>query len=192
MTKHLIYGLPALLLLGCADTSDKYRDMHHLEMPPELPIEHTQAQPPLSQDDLKPKTSPLDGLLDFQDDSTQPKLILNTRPDRAWEMIMVALKITNIQVLDKNREENRIQVHYDPDTNGEEESILGAILYNDFAEADYSISLTKESQGMRVHTALSKPDEIEAGEDGSANLVRLLYKTIDEKIIHREENTIED
>ena len=192
MSKHLIYGLPALLLLGCADTSDKYRDTHQLEMPPELPIEHTHSQPALSQDDLKPKTSALDGLLDFQDDSTQPKLILNTRPDRAWEMIMVALKITNIHVLDKNREENRIQVHYDPDTNGEEEGILDAIFNNDYAEADYSITLTQENQGMRVRTALSKPDEIEEGEDGSANLVRLLYKTIDKKIIHREENTSED
>lgn len=192
MSKHLIYGLPVLLLLGCADTSDRYRDTRHLEIPPELPIEHTHSQPALSQNDLKPKTSPLDGLLDFQDDSTQPKLTLNTRPDRAWEMIIVALKITNIQVLDKNREENRIQVHYDPDTNGEEEGILDAIFNNNYAEADYSISLTPEDQGLRVHAALSKPDEVEEGEDGSAKLVRLLYKTIDEKIIHREEHKSKD
>lgn len=192
MSKHLIYGLPALLLLGCADTSDRYRDTHHLEMPPELPIEHTQSQPALSQDDLKPKTSQLADLLDFQDDGAQPKLTLKTRPDRAWEMVMVALKISNIVVLDKNREENRIQVRYDPDTEGEEEGILDAIFNNDYPEADYFIALNESSLGMVVHVELSKPDQLEDGEDGSARLVRLLHKTIDKKIINREENKSED
>lgn len=192
MSKHLIYGLPALLLLGCADTSDRYHDTHHLEMPPELPIEHTHSQPALSQDDLKPKTSPLADLLDFKDDSTQPKLTLKTRADRAWEMVMVALKICNIAVLDKNREENRIQVRYDPDTDGEEEGVLDALFNNGYAEADYTITLTKDNLGMEVNAALSKPDQIEDGEDGSAKLIRLLHKTIDKKIINREENKSED
>ncbi|MDD2739133.1 MAG: outer membrane protein assembly factor BamC, partial [Methylomonas lenta] len=192
MTKRLIYGLPALLLLGCADTSDRYRDTHHLEMPPELPIQHTQSQPALSQDDLKPKTSPLANLIDFTDDTNQPKLTLKTRPDRAWEMVIVALKISNIAVLDKNREENRIQVRYDPDTDGEEEGILDAIFNNDYAEADYTITLKEDSLGMLVNVVLSKPDQIEDGKDGSAKLVRLLHKTIDKKILNREENKSED
>ncbi|MBS4051259.1 MAG: hypothetical protein KGZ69_08650 [Methylomonas sp.] len=195
MSKHLIIGLPMLLLLGCADTSDRYRDTHQLELPPELPIEHTHAQPAVAPDDLQPKaakTSPLENLMDFKDDGEKPLLTLKTRPDRAWEMVVVALKISNIEVLDKNREENRIQVRFDPDTGGREPRVLDVFFNDDYAEAEYTISLKEDITGMAVNAVLGKPDKLEYGEDGSAHLLRLLHKTIDEKIIHREQNKTEE
>lgn len=195
MPKYLIAGLPMLLLLGCADTSDRYRDTHQLELPPELPIEHTHVQSAVAPDDLQPKAarlSPLENLLDFKDDGEKPLLTLKTRPDRAWEMVIVALKISNIEVVDKNREENRIQVRYDPDTGGREERLLDVFFNNDYAEAEYTVTLKEDILGMVVNVALSKPESLEAGEDGSAHLLRLLHKTIDEKIIHREQNKSEE
>lgn len=187
MSKILVFSLPALLLIGCADTSDRYRDTRQLELPPELPIEHTHVQPAVSADDLKPKTaSPLEDLLAFTDDGSKPSLTLKTRPDRAWEMIIVALKISNIEVIDKNREENRIQVRYDPDTAGREERLLDIFFNNDYPEAEYNIVLKEDILGMAVNASPSKPDQLSAAEDGSAELVRLLHKTIDEKIIHRD------
>lgn len=195
MSKRLIIGLPVLLLLGCADTSDRYRDTHQLELPPELPIEHTHAQPAVAPGDLSlqaARTSPLENLLDFKDDGEKPLLTLKTRPDRAWEMVVVALKISNIEVLDKNREENRIQVRYDPDTNGREPRVLDVFFNDDYAETEYTIRLKEDVLGIVVNVALGKPDKLEYGEDGSAHLVRLLHKTIDEKIIHREQNKSEE
>ncbi|AEF98977.1 hypothetical protein [Methylomonas methanica] len=195
MSKRLIIGLPVLLLAACADTSDRYRDTHHLELPPELPIEHTHTQPAVAADDLSPqaaRTSPLENLVDFKDDGEKPLLTLKTRPDRAWEMVVVALKISNIEVLDKNREENRIQVRYDPDTNGREPRVLDVFFNDDYAETDYTIRLKEDVLGIAVNVALSKPEQLEYGEDGSPNLLRLLHKTIDEKIIHRERNQSEE
>lgn len=195
MSKRLIIGLPVLLLAGCADTSDRYRDTHHLELPPELPIEHTHAQPAVAADDLSPKaarTSALENLMDFKDDDKKPLLTLKTRPDRAWEMVVVALKISNIEVLDKNREENRIQVRYDPDTNGREPRVLDVFFNDDYAETEYTLRLKEDVLGIVVNVALSKPEQLEYGEDGSPNLLRLLHKTIDEKIIHRERNQSEE
>lgn len=186
MSKHLIVGLPLLLLLGCADTSDRYRDTHHLEMPPELPIEHTHHQSVVAADDLNPKISPLSNLMEFQDHVSNPVLTLKTRPDRAWEMVVVALKITNIEVIDKNREENRIQVRYDPDTAGQEESILDALFNNDYAEAEYTITLKESILGITVNAALSPGAKLEFGENGSGELIRSLHKTIDQKIINRD------
>lgn len=188
MSKYLIAGLPALLLLGCAtDNSARYRDTHQLEMPPELPIEHTQAQSAVAADDMKPKAaSPLAGLIEFQDDAKSPKLTLKTRPDRAWDMVVVALKISNIQVLDKNRQSNRLQVHFDPNRAGKEESLWNIFSLGDYAEADYTINLKEGLLGIEVETALSNPEKHESGEDGSAELLRLLHKTIDEKIINRD------
>lgn len=191
MLKHLVYGLPALCLFGCADTSERYRDTLHLELPPELPIEHTQTQAAVGTDDFKPRSSSLIGLIAFEDDGSKPVLTLKTRPDRAWDMVLVALKISNIEVLDKNREENKLQVRYDPDTAGQEQSLLDIFSSDNFAEAEYTVSLKEDILGIRINTALSKPGELEYGEDGSAELVRFLHKVIDEKIINREPNQLE-
>ncbi|MCQ8102716.1 hypothetical protein NP590_01255 [Methylomonas sp. SURF-2] len=188
MSKRLIAGLPVLLLLGCADTSDRYRDNHQLELPPELPIEHTHVQPALAADDLSPraaKSSLLAELMDFSD-GDKPRLTLKTRPDRAWEMVVVALKIGNVEVLDKNRQENRIQVRFDPDSAGREPTLLDAFFNNAYDEADYNITLREEASGVMVNAELGKTDGGQSGEDGSAELLRLLHKTIDEKIIHHQ------
>ncbi|WAR44563.1 hypothetical protein [Methylomonas rapida] len=192
MLKHMVYGLPVLLLMGCADTSDRYRDTHQLELPPELPIDHTHSQAAVGMDDLKPKSSALANLIAFEDDGSKPLLTLKTRPDRAWDMVAVALKISNIEVLDKNREENRIQVRYDPDTAGKEESLLDIFASDNYAEAEYLITLQEDILGIRVNAALAKPDELEYGDDASAELLRFLHKVIDEKIINREPNKSEE
>ena len=192
MSKSLLLGLPALLVFGCADTSDRYRDLHELEMPPILPIEHTHTQSAVAADDLKPKTSALTDLLAFTDDEHKPSLVIKTRPDRAWEMLMVAIKLSNLEVLDKNREENRIQVRYDPDRKGKEPRPLDMILNNDYAEAEYTINLKENTAGIAVLTSLSKPDELEFGDDGSAELIRLLHKTINDKIINRDKSKPEE
>ncbi|MGY6275687.1 hypothetical protein [Methylomonas sp. MgM2] len=190
---YVTCSLHALLMVGCADTSERYRDTHILELPPELHIEHTQSQASVSADDLEPKpASPLAGLVDFQDDGKFPKLTLKTRLDRAWEMLIVALKIGNIKVLDKNREENRIQVRYDPDTAGKKETLFDIFSEDNYAEADYYITLKDGILGVDVNAALSKPDQLEFGEDGSAELVRFLHKIIDEKIINRDRNDDEN
>jgi len=184
MLKKMAYGLLALLIVGCADTSERYKDTQHLEFPPDLPIEHTQTQPVIAENDLKPKTSALAGLMAFEDNESKPKLTLKTRPERDWEIVSTALKITNMEVLDKNREVNRFQVMYDPDTGGEEESVLDLFFNNDYEEAEYVITMKEDILGMVVNAELAKPDG--AGEDGSAQLIRLLHKTIDKKIINRD------
>lgn len=191
MLKKLAYGLPALLIVGCADTSERYKDTQHLELPPELPIEHSHTQPVIAENDLKPKTSALAGLMVFEEHELKPKLTLKTRPERAWEIISTALKISNIEVQDKNREQKRFQVKYDADnTEGEEGNILDIFLNNDYEDSEYVITLKEEIQGVMVNAELSKADEF--AEDGSATLIRLLHKIIDEKIINRDTSKPEE
>ncbi|MBS3963591.1 MAG: hypothetical protein KGZ80_03680 [Methylomonas sp.] len=189
MRNPMILAMP-LLLMACGETVDsRYRDLHELEMPPVLPIEHHQAQTAVGDDDFKPKpTSPLAGLVDFKDDEHKPRLILKTRPERAWEMLTVALKLTNIHVIDKNREVRLIQVRYDPDLDGKEVGMLGRIFGDTLPEADYNIMLKedKTESGFLVNVAPSQSDDIDSDEDASAELIRLLHKTIDEKIINRQ------
>ena len=184
MLKKLSYGLPVLFLAACAESPEKYRDTHHLELPPVLPIEHTNPQPALAVDDMKPKSS-LASLMDFAEVGGKPRLTLKTSTDRAWEMIATALKISDVAVLDKNQDENRFQVRYDPDTGGKDVSLIRELLNNHYPEAEYTIRLKDEISGVVVNAALSKPDSEEPDADGSDELIRLLHKLIDEKIINR-------
>jgi len=76
-------------------------------------------------------------------------------------------------------------VRYDPDTSGKDVGLLRALLNNDYDEAEYTIKLKEERRGLTVNVSLTKPQDLEFGEDGSAELIRLLHKAIDEKIINR-------
>jgi len=185
--------MPPLLIGACTDTSERYRDTHALEMPPELVIERTHTQAPVAADESKTEAvSPLAGLVNYQDDDKNPVLSLKTRPDRAWDMVLVALKLGNIEVLDKNREINRIQVRFDPDTAGKKESLFDIFSDDNYAAANYNISLKEEVMGVVVKAELSAPSELEFGEDGSAEVIRFLHKVIDEKIINRDRNKVEE
>jgi len=91
-------------------------------------------------------------------------------------------------VIDKNREVRLIQVRYDPDLDGKEVGMLGRIFGDTLPEADYNIMLKedKTESGFLVNVAPSQSDDIDSDEDASAELIRLLHKTIDEKIINRQ------
>lgn len=190
MNKSSLLILPSLLLLACGETSERYRDLHHLELPPELPIEHTHRQAAVSADDLKPKSSSaaiLAGLMSFEEVGGKPILTLKTRSERAWEMVATALKLTNIQVLDKNRDQLAFQVRYDPDIDGKDVGIIGSLFNNDYPEGDYAITLKNEGGGIRVAAAPNQSAKLDNEEDGSSELIRLLHKTIDEQIINRKD-----
>lgn len=194
MNKSSLYVLPTLLLLACGESSDRYRDTHHLELPPELPIEHTHHQAAVGSDDMKPKASGsiLASLMEYDTVGGKPQLTLKTRPERAWEMVSTALRITNINVLDKSREKLVFQVRYDPDIDGKDVGFIRSLLSNAYPEADYSITLKEETAGLRVLVAPNQSTPLEKDEDGSDELVRLLHQTIDEKIINRSESKAKD
>lgn len=188
MNKHLLYVLPVLLLAACGETPERYRDIHHLELPPELPIEHTHQQAAVGADDLKPKVSALAGLMVFEEIAGKPVLTLKTRRERAWEMVATALRIDDINVIDKNRDLSLFQVRYDPDIDGKQVGFVSSLFNNDYPEAEYTIKLKEEIAGVLVEVAPNQANELDSSEDGSAELVRLLHRTINDKIINRDDS----
>lgn len=184
--KRLVYGLSTILMIACSETPERYRDVKNLELPPELPITHTRSQPVVAADDMKAKASPLAGLVSFEDDGRNPRLLLTTKLDRAWDMIAIALKLGYIEVLDKNRREKRFQVRFDPDTAGKQESFLDIFSADTYPEADYNIRLKEDILGVEVKVGAVKAGQLDPETDASAELLRFLNKTIDEKIINRD------
>ncbi|MGZ5000235.1 MAG: hypothetical protein ACXV7F_08040 [Methylomonas sp.] len=186
MSRKLIYSLPCLLLAACADTSDKYRDIQHLEMPPTLAIEHTNTGPAEVESEMTPrKKSLLDGIERLVEKDGKPIMQINTRLDRAWDLTETALKLANIEVMDKNRNELTFQVNYDPDGSG-----LMSLFTGQYDEASYTLTLTEAVTGIEVGAKLAEKgaygESQEGYNDASAELIKRLHQVLQEKVITRE------
>ncbi len=185
MFRKLIYSLPCVLLAACADTSDKYRDIQHLELPPTLAIEHTASAPVETESQTTPrKKSILEGIEQLAEKDGKPILQINTRLDKAWELTETALKLADIEILDKNRNELTFQVNYDPDGSG-----LLTLFNDQYYPADYTLTVTEAITGIEVSAKLAEKavnGETQHGyNDASAELIKRLHQVLQEKIINR-------
>ena len=182
--KQLIYSLSCLLLISCADSgSDKYRDIKHLEFPPSLAIEHTNASSygsAYSDTKDKPKaetTKPdmaitksessktenlptnastdLSKLIRLVGDPDKPRLQLKTRFDRAWDLVAHGLSLAGIEVVDRNHEAGIYRVRYVADGEGNQRGFMNSLtsFFSDKFE-DTEYTLTLEKD--------SSPTEVRA------------------------------
>ncbi|MDD1621784.1 MAG: outer membrane protein assembly factor BamC [Methylococcaceae bacterium] len=193
MPRKLIYSLPCVLLAACADTSDKYRDIQHLEMPPTLIIEHTASAPTETSDTptetisgkATKKKSILEGIEQLAEKDGKPILQINTRLDRAWDLTETALKLADIEILDKNRNDLSFQVNYDPDARG-----LLNFFSNQYDAANYALSLKEATSGIEVSAKLAQKtangETQESAHDASDELIKRLHQVLQEKVINRD------
>jgi uncharacterized lipoprotein len=188
MPRKLFYSLPCLLLAACADTSEKYRDTHHLEMPPTLAVEHTNSPPVETEtvgDNVAKKKSILEGVEQLAEKDGKPILQINTRLDRAWDLTETALQLANIEVLDKNRNDLSFQVNYDPDGHA-----LINLFNNQYDAEDYTLTLKEANTGIEVSARLvrktANSETQEGDNDASAELIKRLHQVLQEKIINRD------
>lgn len=183
MLRKLIYALPCLALAACADNASKYRDTQHLELPPTLAIEHTHnTEEEVDDKPVSKRKSLLTGLEELSEKDGRPMLLIKTQPDRAWDLIETALKLGNIEVLDKNRNAQLFQVNYDPDGGG-----FFSMFSNQYESADYTLTLKEGILGVEVGaklTATAKNEENEV-KDASAELIKQLHQIVQDKIINR-------
>lgn len=186
MRKTTLYTLPcvSLLLVACADSPDKYRDIKHLEMPPTLAIERNTSTPvkssrssaastSTSNSETKPKSaSDLDKLIYITGDDQHPVLQLKTRFDRAWDLINHGLQIAEIEVIDKSRDEGKIRVRYlaGQETNGNGFiSSIGSLFGG--KDSEYNLTLDKDSKitGVHIDKVATNENLQDGAEDISTN-----------------------
>ena len=176
MRKTTLYTLPcvSLLLVACADSPDKYRDIKHLEMPPTLAIERNTSAPvkssrsssyasnssastasTSSSSETKAKpASDLDKLIYLTGDDQHPVLQLKTRFDRAWDLIDRGLQLAEIEVVDKNHDEGKIRVRYVADQTSKGRGFMSSVtsfLTDKFEDTEYTLTLDKDSKITGVH-----------------------------------------
>lgn len=186
MRKTTLYTLPcvSLLLVACADSPDKYRDIKHLEMPPTLAIERNTSTPvkssrssaastSTSNSETKPKSaSDLDKLIYITGDDQHPVLQLKTRFDRAWDLINHGLQIAEIEVIDKSRDGGKIRVRYLAGQETKGNSFISSIgsLFGG-KDSEYALTLDKDSKitGVHIDKVATNENLQDGAEDISTN-----------------------
>ncbi|MFM8342049.1 MAG: outer membrane protein assembly factor BamC [Methylomonas sp.] len=198
MRKTTALTLPclSLLLVACADSPDKYRDIKHLEMPPTLAIERNTSTPVkssrsssttstanTSETNSKP-ASDLDKLIYLAGDDQHPVLQLKTRFERGWDLINHGLQLADIEVIDKNHDEGKIRVRYVADQASKGRGFVSSVtsFFTDkFADTEYTLTLDKDSRitGVHIDKVTSGENDAESFNNNDAKaLATLLQKTI--------------
>ena len=179
--KNLFYSLSCILLISCVDSgSDKYRDIKHLEFPPTLAIEHTNAgsygsaytdtKEQAKTEAGKPETiaktdsdksenlpknagTDLGRLIRLVGDPVKPVLQLKTRFDRAWDLVAHGLSLAGIEVVDRNHDAGVYRVRYVADGEGNQRGLIGSLasFFSDkFEDTEYTLTLEKDNSPTEV------------------------------------------
>lgn len=203
MDKKLLFSLPALFLAACTDTSEKYRDISHLELPPTLAVEHVggaAADPatiaPKSKAEKSEEAAPqnkansdLDNLILIVGGEQKPRLQMKTRFERAWDLVNNALRSAEIEVVDKNRDQGVFRVRYVAGGEGKGRGFMSSItsFFSDkFEDIEYTLTLDKDKKITETRVEKVVNNDQEAGsndkeafnKDDTASLVKLLHKTM--------------
>ena len=115
--------------------------------------------------------------------------------DRSWILVEQALKLSEIEITDKNREQGFFYVNFDPDAQGSKDTELIDSVSFFFFEDEYEAAAYKlivkwnetdtevtAELANQINTDLLDDDEdkedFEGSIDGGAELLKKLYKTI--------------
>ncbi len=178
-----------LLFIVACGKNRKYQDNSSLEKPPTLAITKIINAPAVNE------TNPDTGLNDAVILIDATHLNLKQPFDQAWTTLETALEFNRIEISDRNRETGDYFINYDPDnTQNKESEFLDNLTFflfkDDYEEAPYKITLTKNKQGVNISAEkleqfqidlLDDGDEISFDDktnDGVNKLIRYLYRTL--------------
>jgi len=187
------YGLLFLMLLltsGCAEVKNtRYNDTGELEMPPVMEI----IEKPKRQAQQEKKNTGLADIVSLAGSEEQPVIKLKKMFDRSWSIVEQGLKLSEIEITDKNRDSGVFYLKFDPDARGSKDSgmmdNLSFFLFQDeYEEAAYKLTVVWRESNTEVTVELVDPedndllddgeDDIEGSIDSGARLIQALYKTI--------------
>jgi len=180
------------LVAACAGGKNiKYKDTHRLEMPPEMKM----MVPPkaLIKDAEEIKNTGLGSHVLLAGQEKQTIIKIKKTFDRSWDIVEQALKLNEIEITDKNREQGVFYVLFDPDKrNPENTSLISNLAFfifeDEYAEAAYKLTVVWRDNNTEVSIGLvDQPvddhldeydDEFEDYVDDGGQLLNVLFKTI--------------
>ena len=192
LEKSCLVLLMPLLITACSDSvNTRYKDTSYLETPPVLIIADQPAQKNQTKD--IDKNTGLGQVVSLSGSAEQPVLKIKKIFDRSWNIVEQGLKLSEIEITDKNREQGVYYVMFDPDQKASKDSgvmdSLSFFFFTDqYEEAAYKLTVQWRESDTEVSVELIEQDEDsllddEKGDfdnpsDLGAMLIKALYKTI--------------
>ncbi len=190
------FFLLLLLIVSCSDVkSTRYQDTSDLEMPPKMKIiekPKVEIEENEENNDITETGLGDDVLLAGTDE--KPVMKIKKLFDRSWTLVEQALKLREIEITDKNREQGIFYVLFDPDAQSSGDSgfidnMSFFFFEDDYEEAAYKLTVVWHESDTEVRAELvnqvnsdlldDDEDDFEGTVvDGGAKLLKTLYKTI--------------
>ncbi|MCF6202435.1 MAG: outer membrane protein assembly factor BamC [Methylococcaceae bacterium] len=199
-----VYILIVLFTISCSDVQQaKYKDTEYLEVPPEIKM--TKKTPVVVEDDVKdeidedePADKGLGKNILLVGTEKKPVIKIKKKFDRSWELVDQALKLEEIEITDKDREQGVFYVSYDPDNqHPADSSLIDKMTFfffkDEYEEASYKLTVLKQENETEVTVEQIESDTNDLLDDGEDNdmagiiddgsmLLNTLYKTLREDL----------
>jgi len=193
--KISILILMSLLIISCSSGKKrKYKNTRYLEMPPTMKV----VEKPKIQVEEEKETEISEGKglgenVSLGGEENKSVIKIKKTFDRSWEIVDQALKLNDIEITDKDREQGVFYVTYDPDDDRSGESTLidkmtFFVFKNEYVEASYKLTVVWRESDTEVVAELADSetndllddgeDDIEGSTDSGEKLLNALYKTI--------------
>jgi outer membrane protein assembly factor BamC len=184
-------ALFSLVLVSCAESKkSRFRDTSHLEKPPEMEIAETAKEVVAEEDKEISSTGLGDEYVSYSDSAEKPMMKIKKLFDRSWILVEQALKLSKIEITDKNRDQGFFYVNFDPNAEESNDNVTFLFFEDEYDAAAYKLivewneTATEVTTELvnRVNTDLPDEEDMEDFEgsvvDGGAKLLKKLYKTI--------------
>ena len=182
----------ALFVSACSEVkSTRYKDTSVLEVPPVMKIVEKPKE--LVKESEKAESSGLGDIVKLAGSVEQPVIQIKKMFDRSWNIVEQGLKLSEIEITDKNREEGVFYLKFDPDNKSSKDSgLMDSMSFffskDDYDEAAYKLTVIWKESSTEVSAELIEKvaDDLLDDEDGDfdssvdpgAKLIKALYKTM--------------
>ncbi|NOR68082.1 MAG: outer membrane protein assembly factor BamC [Methylomarinum sp.] len=189
--KFFCVFLIPVLVTACSDIkATKYQDISDLEIPPEMVI--VEKPKVLIEDSEVIKKTGLGKSVSLAGLGKEPVIKIKKTFERSWAIVEQALKLNEIEITDKNRDEGVFYVLFDPDAKQAGSQITDTITFfffeDEYVEAAYKLTVVWRDSDTEVTVELidqvsndildDGEDEFEDTIDAGTKLLKTLYKTI--------------
>ena len=184
-------ALFSLVLVSCAESKNsRFSDTSHLERPPEMEIAETAKEVVAEEDKEISNTGLGDEYVSYSDSAEKPMMKIKKLFDRSWILVEQALKLSKIEITDKNRDQGFFYVNFDPNAEESKDNASFSFFEDEYDAAAYKLIVEWSETTTEVtaelvngvNTDLPDDDEDREDSEGSvdsgAGLLRKLYKTI--------------
>jgi uncharacterized lipoprotein len=182
----IIKSLPLIMILvSCGGKDTRYRDTQMLERPPTLSVRKKAEEPPIVDDSKIPKKQHEMGLGSdvYMIESTPMQLKIKKPFDYAWRVLEMALKQSQIKIIDHRQDKGLYYVYYKQKNLFETAASLFKKNQDDeHHEANYLLTVKEDRAETKItatpFNAAEQDSNDEAANSDSEALLWVLYKTL--------------